>query len=111
MISRIKIGNFRASFVLRHRWEKDSKSAIRNSTANDIRKNWQLGIWAKRNKVVGQVKKGKDRDTTIEETFNEVNLVNNYMIGLNLIVCKVWVDFTFKPTFGTKIKCHTTESE
>ena len=109
MIKRIKIKDFRISFVLRHRWEKGN--GISNYTSTQMKKEWNLGIWVKRNKVVGQVKKGKDRDTTIEETFNEVNLVNNYMIGLNLIVCKVWVDFTFKPTFKTKIKCHTTESE
>ena len=100
MIKRIKIGNSRVSVVLRHRWEKGN--GITNYTASQMRKEWDLGIWAKKNKVVGQVKKGKDRDKTIEETFNEVNLVNCYMIGLNLIVCKVWVDFTFKPTFGKK---------
>ena len=100
MIKRTKIGSFRASFVLRHRWEKGN--GIDNYTATQMKKEWNLGVWVKKNKVVGQVKKGKDRDKTIEETFNEVNLVNNYMIGLNLIVCKVWVDFTFKPTFGRK---------
>jgi hypothetical protein len=102
MIKRIKISSFRASFVLRHRWEKDSNSAISNSTANDIKKNWQLGIWIKKYEVVGSVKVVKDRKQNIKETFNQFNLVNNYMIGLNLIVCKVWVDFTFKPTFGKK---------
>jgi len=107
MIRRIKLRSFRASFVLRHRWEKNSKSLISNSTANDIRTNWQLGIWAKRYQVVGQVRLPKNQwlpDEVVRETFNEVNLVNNYMIGLNLIVCKVWVDFAFKPTFGINIK-------
>jgi hypothetical protein len=64
--------------------------------------NWQLGIWAKRYKVVGAVKRKKDGTGDISKTFGGDNLVNNYMIGLNLIVCKVWVDFTFKPTFGKK---------
>lgn len=102
MIKRIKIKDFRASFVLRHRWEKDSDSVIRNSTANDIRKNWQLGIWAKRYKAVGPRRDGTDNADTIKKTFDKSNHVNNYMIGLNLIVCKVWVDFTFKPTFRIK---------
>jgi hypothetical protein len=105
MIKRTKIGSFRASFVLRHRWEKDSNSTIRNHTANDIRKNWQLGIWIKKYEVVGQVRLPKNQwlpDDVVRETFSQFNLVNNYMIGLNLIVCKVWVDFTFKPTFGKK---------
>lgn len=103
MIKRIKLRDFRASFVLRHRWEKDSDSMISNYTANDIRKNWQLGIWIKKYEVVGKVRLPKNQwlpDEVVRETFNQFNLVNNYMIGLNLIVCKVWVDFTFKPTFG-----------
>jgi hypothetical protein len=102
MIRRIKLRGFRASWVLRHRWEKDSNSAISNSTANDIRKNWQLGIWAKRYKVVGPRRDGTDNADTVKKTFDMSNYVNDYMIGLNLIVCKVWVDFTFKPTFGKK---------
>ena len=32
--------------------------------------------------------------------FDTKNLVNCYMIGLDLIICKVWVDFSFKPTLG-----------
>lgn len=107
MLKRTKIGSFRASFVLRHRWEKDSDSMISNYEANNIRMNWQLGIWAKRYQVVGKVRLPKNewvRDEVIKETFSDKNLVNNYMIGLNLIVCKVWVDFTFKPTFGINIK-------
>lgn len=102
MIKRTKIGSFRASWVLRHRWEKDSKSAIRNSTANDIIKNWQLGIWAKRYQVVGPRRDGTDNADTVKKTFDKSNHVNNYMIGLNLIVCKVWVNFTFQPTFRKK---------
>jgi hypothetical protein len=105
MIKRTKIGSFRASFVLRHRWEKDSDSMISNYTANDIKKNWQLGIWIKKYEVVGKVRLPKNQwlpDEVVRETFNQFNLVNNYMVGLNLIVCKVWVDFTFKPTFGKK---------
>lgn len=101
-IQRIKLRDFRASFVLRHRWEKDSDSMISNYTSNQIRNEWNLGIWAKRYQVVGRVRRGDDRDTTIKKTFNSSNHVNTYMIGLNLIVCKVWVTFAFKPTLGEK---------
>jgi hypothetical protein len=100
MISKIKIGKFRASFVLRHRWEEGSDSIIENYTANKIRTDLELGIWAKKYEVVGKVKVGKNRDQVIKKTFSDDNLVNNYMIGLNLIVCKVWINFTFSPTFG-----------
>ena len=102
-IKRIKLKGFRASFVLRHRWEKGD--GIDNYTATQMRTDWQLGIWVKRYQAVGRVRLPKNvwvRDEVVKETFSKSNLVNNYMIGLNLIVCKVWVDFTFKPTFGEK---------
>jgi hypothetical protein len=102
MIAKTKIGSFRATWVLRHRWEKNSKSALSNYTANQIRKTLKLSIWAKRNKVVGSVKRGKNKKETINQTFGVDNTINNYMIGLDLIVCNVWVDFTFRPTFGNK---------
>jgi hypothetical protein len=105
MIKRTKIGSLRASFVLRHRWEKGD--GIDNYTAVQMRNEWNLGIWAKKYEALGQVRLPKNqwsRDKAIKETFSDKNLVNNYMIGLNLIVCKVWVTFTFKPTFGINIK-------
>ena len=102
MIGRTKIGGFRASWVLRHRWEKGANSMIENYTANDIRNSLKLGIWFKKYQVVGTLKKGKDREQTVKKTFGKNNLVNCYMIGLDLIVCKAWVDFKFRPTFGKK---------
>jgi hypothetical protein len=63
---------------------------------------FRLGIWGKRSKVVGAVKRGKTKEETINNTFGGKNTINNYMIGLDLIVCKVWVDFTFRPTLGRK---------
>lgn len=102
MVAKTKLGSFRVTWVLRHRWEAGSNHILENYEAHDIRMKWQLGIWAKRYQVVGRVRRGSDRDTTIKKTFNNINHVNAYMIGLNLIVCKVWVDFTFRPTFGSK---------
>ena len=71
-----------------------------NHTAYDIRTNWQLGIWAKRSKVVGAAKRGNNRKETVKKTFGSDNLVNDYMVGLNLIVLKTWINFTFKPILG-----------
>lgn len=103
MIAKTKIGRFRATWVLRHRWEKGAKDGpFDNYTGHQLRKELRLGIWAKRNLVVGTVKRGGDRSETVQKTFGGDNLVNNYMIGLDLIVCKMWVDFTFAPTFGRK---------
>ena len=102
MIARTKIGSFRATWVLRHRWEEGSRSILQNYDANNIRTNWQLGIWAKRSRAVGPKRSGKDNADTVKKTFGSSNLVNCYMIGLNLIVAKVWVDFRFNPTLGSK---------
>jgi hypothetical protein len=91
-IIKTKIGGFKANWVFRHRWEKGSNSALRNYTANQIRKTLKLSIWAKRYEAVG-AGKGK-------ALFAKENHVNCYMIGLDLIVCNVWVDFSFRPTLG-----------
>jgi hypothetical protein len=102
MIARTKVGGFRATWVLRHRWEEGSKSILENYDAHQIRKNWQLGIWFKRSKAVGRKRAGKDNSDSIKKTFGSDNLVNCYMIGLNLIIAKVWVEFKFSPTLGLK---------
>lgn len=104
MIRKTKIGAFRATWVLRHRWEPGAKDGVLsdNYEAHKLRTTLRLGIWAKRSKVVGAAKRGKDRKMVASETFNKNNMVYSYMIGLELIVCRVWVDFTLKPTLGTK---------
>jgi len=101
MIGKINIGKFRSKWVLRHRWKKDK--SITNWETRQLRRNLQLGIWCKMGKAVGPTKKGKNNEDTIRKTFNKSNHVNCYMIGLNLIVCKVWVDFSFRPTMSIKI--------
>jgi|GEM_PF-2328331 len=101
MIAKTRIGSFKANWVLRHRWEPGAKEGmISNYEGSQIRTNWQLGIWAKRDKIVGAVKRGKNKSETVNQTFGKDNLVNDYTIGLNLIVCKVWVNFSFSPTLG-----------
>lgn len=104
MIARIKIGSLRADLVLRHRWEAGAKDGILGSNyeAHKIRTEFQLGIWAKRNKVIGAVKRRESGTVDIDKTFSINGLVNNYMIGIDLIVCKFWIDFTFNSTFGRK---------
>jgi hypothetical protein len=99
---RTKLGSFKATWVLRHRWENGSDSILENYEAHGVRSKWSLGIWAKRYKAVGVKRRGKDKSDTVKKTFGEGNLVNCYMIGLNLIVAKVWIDFKFSPTFGSR---------
>jgi hypothetical protein len=104
MIAKTKIGPFRATWVLRHRWEPGAKDGVLSSNyeGHKLRTTLRLGIWAKRSKVVGATKRGKTTSETTQNTFSKNNMVYNYMIGLELIVCRVWVDFTFRPTLGRK---------
>ena len=104
MIARTKIGRIRATWVLRHRWEKGAKDGILGSNyeGHKLRTELQLGIWAKKSRIVGSVKRRENGTVNIAETFGSDGLVNNYMIGMDLIICKVWVDFTFNSTFGRK---------
>ena len=67
------------------------------------RKRYKLGFWYEKSQVVGPVRKGKDKDQTVSKTFIQSNHVNRYTIGANLIVCKTWISFTFKPTLTLKL--------
>jgi hypothetical protein len=100
-IKKFQIGRAGFTWVLRHRWEKDK--GLTNHTVWEMRRRFKLGIWFERSKVVGPVRKGKDRSETVGNTFDNSNLVNNYMIGLDLIVCKTWISFSFKPTLKLKL--------
>jgi len=102
MIAKTKIGSFRATWVVRHRWEEGSDDILENYEAYDIKRKWSLGIWIKRSRAVGRKRVGKDNSDIIKKTFEEGNIVNCYMIGLNLIVAMVWVDFRFNKTLGSK---------
>jgi hypothetical protein len=101
IIKNFKIGPARFIWVLRHRWEKDK--GLTNYVVWDMRRRFKLGLWYERNEVVGLVKKGKSKSETVNNTFTKSNHVNRYTIGLDLIVCKTWISFTFKPTLGIKI--------
>jgi len=101
MVKNIKIGCFRCSFVLIHIWEGDSDDVFcSNYLVYKMKKTKSLGIWFKKDKIVGPAKKNKSGSSI--DTFLPENLINNYMLGFDLIVFKFWFDFRFKPSFGTK---------
>lgn len=101
IVKKINILGIRITWVFRHRWEKDK--SLTNYMVWDMRKRYKLGIWFNVDKVVGPVKRGKNRDETVKGTFTDSNLVNNYVVGFNLIVCKTWIIIKFKPTLGLKL--------
>lgn len=90
MISRIRNKWFKINFVLRHRWEGGGYT---NYEARQMQSAFSLGVWVKTYEAVGS-KKG-----SVKEVFSRSNHVRVYMIGLDLIVCKVWMDIS-RPTFG-----------
>jgi uncharacterized membrane protein len=91
MISKIRNKWFTANFVLRHRWEDGDYT---DYELRQLKSTFKLGIWVKTYQAVGK------RKGTSKEVFNKDNHVRVYMIGLDLIVCSVWMDFS-RPTFGS----------
>jgi hypothetical protein len=83
MIGKLRTKWFKVNFVLRHRWEK---GGFENFEAYRMKKEFKLGLWLKTYKAVGKAK------GPLKFIFSDENLVRGYMIGIDLIVCKMWMD-------------------
>lgn len=81
MVRRLKIGKIKFTFVFRHKWDNQDEIKY-NSEFRDYR----IGVWFKKSKIVGSKNFNKPKEWGD-------NLVNDYMIGVNLIICKMWVSF------------------
>ncbi len=81
----LKILGYDFTFVFRHRFEKIKDENDIWDTLLEWNE-WQLGIWFKHYKVVGRKNFHKPSEW-------DNNLVNEYMFGINLLICKAW--FTF----------------
>jgi hypothetical protein len=81
MVGKIKIGDFTLISVFKHRFEK------KNHMRSDFR-GWSLGIWFERSKIVGKI------DFSNPKKWSS-RLVNSYMIGMNLLICKFWITWDF----------------
>jgi hypothetical protein len=84
MIKKVYTKWFVLRFVFRHRWESRSEAweALR------MRSNYELGIWLKTYRAVGKAR------GPIAFVFSDKNSVRGYMFGVNLIVCKFWIDIS-----------------
>lgn len=78
----IEIGKWNITFVFRHKWEKFDESVEIFRHKMNFR-DWKLGLWFKQSKILG--KKGFIRP--------DHHLVNSYMLGIDLLVCKAWVSW------------------
>lgn len=81
MISKIKIGRCNINLVFRHRFEKQTRI-----DRTFIR--WEIGVWFKKDKIVGRNNFSKPNE------WNN-NLVNSYMLGIELLFFKTWISWDF----------------
>lgn len=82
MVKRIKLGNLNVLFVLRHRFEKSEKTFEKTFDG------WKISVWSKSYKIVGK-KNFKDVKRW------QANLVKNYMLGLEFLFFKAWIDIDY----------------
>ncbi|MFN5023766.1 MAG: hypothetical protein ACK5EG_06935 [Chitinophagaceae bacterium] len=79
MTKELNIGKLNIIFVFKHKWEKEQQRIYSEFNTK------QLGLFWRKDMVVGRRKKGK-------AMFDSDNLVPSYMFGINLIVCKFWLN-------------------
>jgi hypothetical protein len=79
MTKEFNIGKLNILFVFKHKWEKEQQRIYSEFNTK------QLGLFWRKDMVVGRRKKGK-------AMFDSDNLVPSYLFGINLIVCKFWLN-------------------
>ena len=84
-VGHINIGKHQFTFVFRHRFERHEISA-HEFRSNMEWRSWDLGLWYKPTKIVGRA-----NFQTPSEWKN--NLVRSHMLGINLLICKAWVEY------------------
>ena len=87
MISEINILGYRIAFVFRHKFEKET------GRINSILywRDYRIGLWFKTYK---KVSKPKDGPAIIGKGGTHSN---SYMFGVDLIICKFWIDICYRP--------------
>lgn len=85
MILKTNIKGLKINFILRHKFEK--KEGSNHLLRRTLWHTWSIGLWFKRNKVMGVKKTGK-------EIFDDDNFVNNYMFGIDFLIIKFWICIT-----------------
>jgi hypothetical protein len=79
MTKELNISKLNIIFVFKHKWEKEQQRIYSEFNTK------QLGLFWRKDMVVGRRKKGK-------AMFDSDNLVPSYLFGINLIVCKFWLN-------------------
>ena len=81
-VGHIKILGLDFTFVFRYRFEKDEDDNLVDKFT--MWKDWKLGLFFRRMKIVGKKKFNQPKEW-------HSALVRQYMLGIDLLVCKVWV--------------------
>lgn len=81
MVGKLRLRKIRFTFVFRYKWDDIDKMRY-----NSEFREYEIGFWFKKNRIVGN----KDFKQP-KEWAN--NLVNQYMFGINLLICKMWLTF------------------
>lgn len=79
MTKELNIGKLNIIFVFKHKWEKEQQRIYSEFNTKE------LGLFWRKDMVVGRRKKGK-------AMFDSDNLVPSYLFGINLVVCKFWLN-------------------
>jgi hypothetical protein len=85
-VGHINIGKHQFTFVFRHRFEGHGDDTVDKFRANMAWRSWELGLWYKRTKIVGQ------NDFKTPKKWKH-NMVRSHMFGINLLICKAWVEY------------------
>lgn len=97
MIKRINTRYFNLKIVLRHRFEK-LPNRYSNYEVEKLRSEFRLGIWAKTYVALGNA------SGPLKKIFSKSNHVRGYMLGFDLIICKIWFDISNPNILTLKIK-------
>jgi hypothetical protein len=81
IVKHITIFKYEFTFVFRHRFEKEDEESLLNSFT--MWREWELGFFYRRFQIVGRKNFHKPAEW-------KNNHVYEYMLGINLLICKAW---------------------
>ena len=84
------------TFVFKYRWDKNNRGIYKYMDGWNKK---ELGIWYRKDRVVGKPKTGM----AVNEIFTESNHKNKHTVGIELVIYKIWISFTFGETLKIKL--------
>jgi hypothetical protein len=88
IVKHLNIGKLQIRFVFRHRWEKFEDETEKKINDMTMWREWEFGLFYRRFHVVGSKNFNEPNEW-------EKNLVYKHMLGINLLICKIWFTFVY----------------